>query len=430
MKIIHNQRWFVRRVLSSLFPFSASFLHFSYINFFLFHFSKPRSPLSPIHGRPSSLDLHNLFKMPKAKSLKDVAKAYKSLVSKRHHDKKNSEEAITSTSPGHTENRRVDEDIWSPKLLSRAISGRSKTPTPKSRPMSRHGSRRCTTPASLSRSSTSSKRSAVEIAASSLKRIMSRRNSSASRGLGKLDMSEPEMSQPSPAASPTNDTGKKSTRETEHIPAVSLSANLSRRATTPIVFSQTTARKKPPPVEKQLQCTLENLCFGCTKKIKVTRDVIKHPGVVIQEEEILIIEVKPGWRKGTKITFEGVGSEKPGYLPADIEFLIDEKKHPLFTRDGNDLEICVQIPLVDALAGCSLSIPLLGGENMTLSFENIVIYPGYEKVIKGQGMPNPKNNGIRGDLRVKLLVEFPTELSQQQREEAVRILQDVANDQS
>ena len=49
------------------------------------------------------------------------------------------------------------------------------------------------------------------------------------------------------------------------------------------------------------------------------------------------IEVKPGWRKGTKITFEGVGDEKPGYLPADIVFLIDEKKHPLFRREGNDL---------------------------------------------------------------------------------------------
>ena len=136
------------------------------------------------------------------------------------------------------------------------------------------------------------------------------------------------------------------------------------------------------------------------------------------------IEVKPGWRKGTKITFEGVGDEKPGYLPSDIVFLIDEKKHPLFRREGNDLEICVEIPLVDALTGCFISIPLLGGENMGLSFENNVIYPGYEKVIKGQGMPNPKNNGIRGDLHVKFFIEFPTELSEEQRKEAASILQD------
>ncbi|XP_025983198.1 dnaJ homolog subfamily B member 4-like [Glycine max] len=117
--------------------------------------------------------------------------------------------------------------------------------------------------------------------------------------------------------------------------------------------------------------------------------------------------MKQGWGKGRKITFEGVGDEKPGYLPVDIVFLIDEIKQPLFRREGNDLEICVQIPLVDALIGCSISIPLLGGENMGLSFENNVIYPGYEKVIKGQGMPNPKNNGIKGDLHVQFFIEFP-----------------------
>ncbi|XP_020221141.1 protein psi1 [Cajanus cajan] len=395
---------------------------------------------------------HSFFKIPKNKSLKDVTKVYKSLVSKRHHDKKNPEE----TSPGfeYNDNKRVDEDIWSRKFLSKAASRRSKTPTPKSRPLSRHGSRRCTTPTSLSRSI--SRKSAAEIAASSIKRIMSRRSSSTSfpRSM-RLDISEPELCNPAgsptigagirgsstfsrnmrsetsepelcnPSGSPTKGAGAgiRSAKEREHVPPVSLSSNLSRRATTPIIFSQTTARRKPPEVERVLHCTLENLCFGCIKKIKLTRDVIKHPGVIVQEEEVLKIEVKPGWRKGTKITFEGVGDEKPGYLPADIVFLIDEKQHPLFTRDGNDLEICVEIPLVDALTGCSISIPLLGGENMTLSFKNIVIYPGYEKIIKGQGMPNPKNNGIRGDLHVKFLVDFPTELSEEQRKEASNILQ-------
>ncbi|MCH96236.1 DnaJ-like subfamily B member 13-like, partial [Trifolium medium] len=227
---------------------------------------------------------------------------------------------------------------------------------------------------------------------------MSRRSSSSaslSRDDIKLEISEPELL-PKFAASPVQDFVIRSLREKEHHDhKVSLSSNLSRRSTTPIIFSQTTTRRKPPEVEKTLEFTLEELCFGCVKKIKVTRDAIKHPGVIIQEEEILKIEVKPGWRKGTKITFEGVGDEKPGYLPADIVFLIDEKKHPLFSRNGNDLEICVEIPLVDALAGCTIPIPLLGGEKLNLSFENTVIYPGFEKVIKGQGMTNPKDNSTR-----------------------------------
>ncbi|OIV96231.1 hypothetical protein TanjilG_14908 [Lupinus angustifolius] len=238
-----------------------------------------------------------------------------------------------------------------------------------------------------------------------------------------LEISAPELL-PAPAASPpTKDhvheiISKSSDKETEKIPSVSLSSNLSRRATTPIIFSQTTARRKPPEVEKKLFCSLEDLCFGCTKKIKVTRDVIKYPGVILQEEEILKIEIQPGWRKGTKITFEGKGDEKPGFLPGDIVFVIDEKKHPLYTRNGNNLEIGVEIPLADALTGCSIPIPLLGGKNMTLLLDNIVIYHGYEKVIEGQGMPIPKSKGTRGDLLVKFLIHFPTHLSDEQRQEA------------
>ena len=134
--------------------------------------------------------------------------------------------------------------------------------------------------------------------------------------------------------------------------------------------------------------------------------------------------MKPGWIKGTKITFEGKGDEKPVYLPADIVFLIDEKTHPLFQRDGDNLKTTIEIPLVNALTGCSIPVPLLGGEKMILSFEDTVIYPGYEKVIRGQGMPNPKQDNRRGDLHIKFLVDFPRELGDDQREEAASFLQD------
>ncbi|CAI8591536.1 unnamed protein product [Vicia faba] len=368
------------------------------------------------HPRSPPLDLHNFFKIPKTKSLKDVSKVCKTFVSKKHNEKKQIEGPTTPSTLffDNNEKRRADGDIWSPKMVARCESRRSKTPNPRTRPLSRHGSRRCTTPMSLTRSE--SRKTATEIATSSLKRIMSRRNS-------KMDISEPELL-PNSATSPTSDFASRSSKQKDRIHSVSLSNNLGRRSTTPIIFSQTTTRRKPPEVEKKLQFSLEELCFGCVKKIKVTRDVIKHPGVIVQEEEILKIEVKPGWRKGTKITFEGVGDEKPGYLPADIVFLIDEKKHPLYRRDGNDLEIGVKIALVDALSGCSIPIPLLGGETMNISFENTVIYPGFEQVIKGQGMPNPKNNSTRGDLHVKFLINFPTDLSDEQRNEAVTILQD------
>lgn len=144
--------------------------------------------------------------------------------------------------------------------------------------------------------------------------------------------------------------------------------------------------------------------------------------LIVEEEEILVIQVQPGWKKGTKITFEGKGDERPGTLPADLIFSIDEKKHPLFQRDGDDLELGVEVPLVQALTGCTTPIPLLGGGHMTVSIDDI-IYPGYEKIVPGQGMPISKQ-GNRGNLRLKFLVEFPAELSNDQREQIVNILEE------
>lgn len=127
--------------------------------------------------------------------------------------------------------------------------------------------------------------------------------------------------------------------------------------------------------------------------------------------------------EGLKITFEGMGNERPGTCPADITFVIAEKKHPLFRREGDDLKIIIEIPLFKALTGCEISIPLLGGENMPLMIDDI-IYPGYEKIIQGEGMPITKQHGKRGNLKVTFLVDFPTELTDEQRSDILSILED------
>ncbi|XP_050365637.1 uncharacterized protein LOC126784199 [Argentina anserina] len=196
----------------------------------------------------------------------------------------------------------------------------------------------------------------------------------------------------------------------------------SRRSTT-IMFSNSSGMLKPPAIEKQLECTMEELCFGCSKKMKVIRVIVKETGQMAQEEELVTINVKPGWKKGTKITFEGLGNERPGAYPADVIFVIAEKRHPLFVREGDDLELTVEISLIHALTGCAISIPLLGGENMTLKIEDI-IYPGYEKTIPDQGMPISKGERKRGNLKVTFLVEFPTSLTKEQRSEVINILDD------
>lgn len=144
---------------------------------------------------------------------------------------------------------------------------------------------------------------------------------------------------------------------------------------------------------------------------------------IIAEDKVLTIKVKPGWRKGTKITFEGMGNEIHGMYPADVIFVVAEKQHPSFRREGDDIHLEVEIPLVEALTGCTLAVPLLEGQVMSMEIDD-VIYPGYEKIIEGQGMPSHNDPKTRGNLIIKFSVEFPKELTEEQRSNIVDILHD------
>jgi len=134
----------------------------------------------------------------------------------------------------------------------------------------------------------------------------------------------------------------------------------------------------------------------------------------IQVEEILTIDIKPGWKKGTKITFPEKGNEQPNSKPADLVFIIDEKPHPVFTRDGNDLIVTQKIPLAEALTGYTVHLTTLDGRNLTIPI-NTVIDPNYEEVVPREGMPIQKDPTKRGNLRIKFNIKFPTRLTAEQK---------------
>lgn len=131
-------------------------------------------------------------------------------------------------------------------------------------------------------------------------------------------------------------------------------------------------------------------------------------------EEILTIDVKPGWKKGTKITFPERGNEAPNMIPADIVFIIDEKPHDVFTREGNDLVVTQKITLVEALTGCIVLLTTLDGRSLTVPI-NSIIHPSYEEVVPKEGMPIPKDPTKKGNLRIKFNIKFPSRLTSEQK---------------
>ncbi|MBA0842473.1 hypothetical protein Goarm_002296, partial [Gossypium armourianum] len=139
------------------------------------------------------------------------------------------------------------------------------------------------------------------------------------------------------------------------------------------------------------------------------------------EEEILTIQIKPGWKRGTKITFPEKGNEQRGVIPSDLVFIIDEKLHSVFKRDGNDLILTQKISLVEALTGYTAQLTTLDGRTLTVPINNI-INPTYEEVVKGEGMPIPKEPSKKGNLRIKFNIKFPTKLTTEQKTGLKRLI--------
>ncbi|TMW90222.1 hypothetical protein EJD97_016040 [Solanum chilense] len=179
--------------------------------------------------------------------------------------------------------------------------------------------------------------------------------------------------------------------------------------------------KKPPPVESKLPCSLEELYSGSTRKMKISRTVVGTNGRLVTESEILTIDVKPGWRKGTKITFPDKGNEQLNQLPADLVFVIDEKSHDVYKRDGNDLMRDYKVTLAEALGGTTVKLTTLDGRALTIPV-NEIVKPGYELVLAKEGMPITREPGNRGVLKIKFDVKFPNRLTTDQRTALKRAL--------
>eukprot|EP00043_Microstomoeca_roanoka_P018126 m.192734 g.192734 ORF g.192734 m.192734 type:complete len:384 (-) comp16771_c0_seq16:178-1329(-) len=175
-------------------------------------------------------------------------------------------------------------------------------------------------------------------------------------------------------------------------------------------------RQQEPPqvVQRNVPVTLEELKAGFTKRMRVQRRIQdSQTGIITNTSNILTVEGRPGVKAGTKYTFANAGDELNGHPRQDIQFVLEEKPHPLFKRDGDDLITTVKVPLVDALCGCTINIPKLGGGHATVTMDKIT--PQTVKIIPNEGMP--KRQGGIGNLRVNFDIQFPQQrLSPAQKE--------------
>ena len=83
-------------------------------------------------------------------------------------------------------------------------------------------------------------------------------------------------------------------------------------------------------VERDLPITLEQLFKGTKKKMNIKRKTFDEAtGKRKMEEKLLEIDIKPGYKAGTKIKFKGFGDQEEGGTQ-DLHFIIKEvsKEYP------------------------------------------------------------------------------------------------------
>ena len=184
-------------------------------------------------------------------------------------------------------------------------------------------------------------------------------------------------------------------------------------------------RREPEPettvVEKPLPVTLEEIFNGAQKKLKVQRKTFDNQtGKQSVEDKILSVPIKKGLKAGSKIKYPDMGDQVEGGVQ-DLHFIVKEKAHPLFTRDGDDIRHTVDIDLKEALTGWKRTVQTIDGKQINVSSGGPT-QPTWEERYPSLGMPKSKAPSQRGDFVVGVKIKFPTSLTADQKKRIKEIL--------
>ncbi len=129
----------------------------------------------------------------------------------------------------------------------------------------------------------------------------------------------------------------------------------------------------------------------------------------------LKVKLPAGIYHGAQVRVSGEGEGgRQGAPNGDLYIVVSVREHPIFERDGGDLHCTMPITFPQAALGAEVKAPTLSGS------VKIRIPPGTEggRVfrVRGQGIPDVRNGGQKGDLYVRVQIAVPTNLNARQKE--------------
>ena len=140
-----------------------------------------------------------------------------------------------------------------------------------------------------------------------------------------------------------------------------------------------------------------------------------HGNKLVTKQHSITVDIERGMKDGEQITFEHEGNQHPDLDPGHVIVVLQQKKHSVFVRDGNDLKMNYSISLKDALIGWKSHLTHLDGHRVEFGKKGIT-KPGEVLKIEGEGMPVHKFPSQKGDLYITITVVMPKSLNEKQKE--------------
>jgi len=143
-------------------------------------------------------------------------------------------------------------------------------------------------------------------------------------------------------------------------------------------------------------------CGGSGKNRTVCN--VCHGEGRVERTESLEVRIKPGTRDGQRIRIPGRGNAGTMGAPAgDLYIIVRAGEHPVFKRDGDDIQLTVPVTVTEASLGAKIEVPTVDGRAL------LKIPPGTQSGqklrLREKGVPSAVKEGARGDeiVEVKLI---------------------------
>ena len=178
------------------------------------------------------------------------------------------------------------------------------------------------------------------------------------------------------------------------------------------VISKKTSKDKSQMVFQQI-----SVCPACHGQgvfiDKPCKDC--HGTGQLDKEESLKIKIPRGAEDGMALRIAGHGTPAPtaSGKPGDLYVIVRTEHDNRFQRSGADLWCTQNINVVNAVLGTQIDVPTLD-KNI-----KVKVPPGTQHNeilrLRGKGLPMMNNMG-RGDLKIRILVNIPEKITEQERE--------------